>query len=481
MEAIENTIVFEAPVHTASNDGEVYEPAVANELSCESKIGYSVLCGSCPLVRLLGDCPKSIREQGSSDESLALFETQGEAATVEECTQLTTLDPFVVQEPFELRMSPSDEGTGDNSPALSGEDESESIPIKASVENLTVPSVVARPDAPTVLVAREPLLEPPLRSYRELLFDDAVQVVLAPQFEQQTPAPTAIYVTFEDVAAPVATPAVILEAASESGAALLYEDVQLVHREPVTKALVCVAEQPVEAVDSIIPTAVCEKSTVQEAPALVSTDSPTLELAFTGASRHVADMIPPPVTVADGLFELTDSPLLIKRPVLPNVATATLADKPVIITRPIRVPLRDAEPLRSVLDVSESDTRPSELSHEEISLSISETLPVSFGVDQALPFAELPVNDPVSSQEYDRAVADTMLVACDLPRGELSLETLELEADSDSGSGIALFATPEIVVKATSAARGGSIGHRLRALIGSFAVLRVVAIQSETR
>jgi len=479
VEAIENTIVFEAPVHTASNDGEVYEPAVANELSCESKIGYSVLCGSCPLVRLLGDCPKSIREQGPSDESLALFETQGEAATAEECTQLTTLDPFVVQKPFELRMSPSDEGTGDNSPALSGEDESESMPIKASVENLTVPSVVARPDAPTVLVAREPLLEPPLRSYRELLFDDAVQVVLAPQFEQQTPAPTAIYVTFEDVAAPVATPAVILEAASESGAALLYEDVQLVHREPVTKALVCVAEQPVEAVHPIIPTAVCEKSTVQEAPALVSTDSPTLELAFADALRHVMDTTPPPrVTVPDGLFELTDSPRVIKRLVLPNVATATLADK-LVITNPIRVPLRDMEPLQSALDVSESDTRPSELSHEEISLSISETLPVSFGVDQALPFAELPVNDPVSNQEYDSAVADTMLVACDLSPGDLPLETPGI--DADSGSGVALFATPEIVVEATSTARGGSIVHRLRALIGSFAVLRVVAVQSEIR
>lgn len=144
-----------------------------DEVPCENKIGFTVLCGSCPLVKLFGDCPKEIQDRefeppliDSLDASDAFFAPLGE-----ELKDILAVDSPLAE--LSTILSQAQLNNAETLPVL------KKVPLKQTEENdIQEPIVQAVPSRVEEKVE--------IRSFRELLFDDSVSIVVAPLFQSSS-------------------------------------------------------------------------------------------------------------------------------------------------------------------------------------------------------------------------------------------------------------------------------------------------------
>lgn len=144
--------------------------SAAAEFPCENKIGFTALCASCYLVTLLGDCPKNIRENATSPEE----------PSIDSQETLFAAEPFI----FSLDTDSLVNESAVTAPASDG----------PSIRPVVVEAPrQEQPIAKEIVVAAEPE-RTSARSYRDLLFDDAVEVVIAtPKIKQENVTPKPLF------------------------------------------------------------------------------------------------------------------------------------------------------------------------------------------------------------------------------------------------------------------------------------------------
>lgn len=142
-------------------------PAVDNR-PCFEKLGAAAVCLSCPLLRVLGDCPQAIRQQAE-----VLKGTTGGVPATPESNLLA--DEFLVPPPLfesesldytDLALTFGPKIT--NSPLITFD-----LPAGAKKQQQK-----SRPELPVGVVAKPvPVTEQKKAYYRQLLFDDSVPIV----------------------------------------------------------------------------------------------------------------------------------------------------------------------------------------------------------------------------------------------------------------------------------------------------------------
>ncbi|MGV9001826.1 MAG: hypothetical protein ACOH18_02630 [Candidatus Saccharimonadaceae bacterium] len=151
-----------------------YEPS---SISCENKLGFTALCASCPLVALLGACPKEIREN-TADNTLDKDIATGDEVVndfltinvVERNDSLDAVKEINKEPPVKvLRNEPIDIDTN---------------PVAMQVHSTSRINFPEDTPIVTINFEKNEVLKP-WRSYKDLLFDDTIPVVLAPQFTRQ--------------------------------------------------------------------------------------------------------------------------------------------------------------------------------------------------------------------------------------------------------------------------------------------------------
>jgi len=230
------------------------------DFPCENKLGFTALCASCFLVNLYGDCPKNIREKAASEQNEATDNQQAPSFTLESALAPSHLESAAQADKEPIAIAPVYEA-----PKVK--------PVVSEVirqEPSLVEEVVTTP-APE---------QAPSRSYRDLLFDDTVEVVVAyPKPNRKKAlvesAPVAV-LQEETIPELVYTPPIVtpekkpVEAeVSTEPTAIVEEYVQSTHipeAEPVIEPVVFVEEEIVEkVVDSVIdePTRTVEPTSLQ--------------------------------------------------------------------------------------------------------------------------------------------------------------------------------------------------------------------------
>lgn len=503
METLEAGAIYESSMGALPDGDGVYEAQPINEPSCESKIGYNVLCGACPLVRLLGDCPKLIREQSASDELLGVPNPPEQLNAMDGANEFTVPDLLALQSPAEPLVSLREPTTA-SEPTMrpvEAEDPPETVSLGVTIEanasigvtssdndneRVLLRSVLAVEVKPALVFAplpSRPDTEPTLRSYRELLFDDTVQVVLAPQFQQRTSAPVAV---------PAATPEVFEDDVTMGVASGEIQPVftaPAIHAAPSregpivavnTLSEACRNEQATEKYDLPVAPGVCEEL-IPDTPALVSRVLPTLELAsFTGLDR--LSFIDASLFDDSPLAEVVvmDSPLVFEDIVQPpEKTTSPLLAVPGQFEETTLLAVRPVGVIKSPSAMSEAtfarlDAEP-EVVHEQPVLVEASSYPYD-AVDSSLVTEGVALyGEPLWMINEDSLVGHvespaTYLPLLEVPGGH------ESDRDLDTDNDLTAFATPEVITSATVKAPISSIMHHIRTLIGSFAVVSLVAV-----
>ena len=121
---------------------------------CSEQIGFTALCGSCPLLRMLGDCPKAIREARSEVEPIVVIEE-----SLKEAEELYSYEALQAKE---LSIEPTEVSELESEFSIT---ESEPVAEEPKVEK--------------PVSSKQPESESKTRSYRDLLLDDSVEMVIA--------------------------------------------------------------------------------------------------------------------------------------------------------------------------------------------------------------------------------------------------------------------------------------------------------------
>lgn len=158
-------------------------------IECAEGLGFVAVCSACPLLRMFGDCPKAIREQAEDeptgpDEELQVelidFSKKPEELTEDEAGAHTDNDDAVTVVPVEQ-----------TSAGRYSEAKNTKVPSRESIAPLTRPhkkKPVTNSEPKNNVSASKNILTPERRerSFRELLFDDTVPVVVALPRSQKT-------------------------------------------------------------------------------------------------------------------------------------------------------------------------------------------------------------------------------------------------------------------------------------------------------